>query len=104
MILAAAPIIPHLAEECWKTLGHKETLIIDTSWPVADLSLLIEDMVTIVVHVNGKSRSKLVISSDASNKEIENAAYALEKVKQAIEGRAIRKVIVVPRKIVNIVV
>jgi leucyl-tRNA synthetase len=103
MVLVSAPMMPHLAEECWKTLGH-ETLVVDTSWPVAEAALLVEDTVTIAVQVNGKRREELTVAKDADNKTIEAAALALEKVEKAIDGKAIRKVIVVPGKIVNIVV
>ncbi|MGB3809003.1 MAG: leucine--tRNA ligase [Parvibaculum sp.] len=103
MVLAVAPMMPHLAEECWAELGHK-TLVVDTPWPVADPSLLVEDAVTIAVQVNGKRRDELVIARDADNGEIERAALALEKVEKAIDGKAVRKVIVVPGKIINIVV
>ena len=103
MVLAIAPMIPHIAEECWATLGHS-TLVVDTPWPVADLSLLVEDTVTIAVQVNGKRRDELVVATNADNKTIETAALALEKVEKAIDGKAVRKVIVVPGKIINIVV
>jgi len=103
MVLAVAPMMPHLAEECWKELGH-QALVVDTPWPVADLSLLVEDEVTIAVQINGKRRDELVIARDADNKAIEAAALALDKVEKAIDGKAVRKVIVVPGKIINIVV
>ena len=103
MVLVSGPMMPHLAEECWKALGH-ETLVVDTPWPVAEAALLVEDTVTIAVQVNGKRREELTIAKDADNKTIEAAALALEKVEKAIDGKAIRKVIVVPGKIVNIVV
>jgi len=102
MVLVSGPMMPHLAEECWKSLGH-ETLVVDTPWPVAEAALLVEDTVTIAVQVNGKRREELTIAKDADNKTIEAAALALEKVEKAIDGKAIRKVIVVPGKIVNIV-
>ena len=103
MVLVSGPMMPHLAEECWKALG-RETLVVDTPWPVAEAALLVEDTVTIAVQVNGKRREELTIAKDADNKTIEAAALALEKVEKAIDGKAIRKVIVVPGKIVNIVV
>jgi leucyl-tRNA synthetase len=103
MVLAAAPMMPHLAEECWAALGHT-TLVVDTPWPVALASLLVEDTLTIAVQVNGKRRDELVVARDADKKTIETAALALEKVEKAIDGKAVRKVIVVPGKIVNIVV
>lgn len=103
IVLVTAPMMPHLAEECWVELGHT-TLVVDTPWPVAVASLLVEDTATIAVQVNGKRRDELVIARDADNKTIEQAALALEKVEKAIDGKAIRKVIVVPGKIINIVV
>ncbi len=103
LVLSIAPMMPHLAEEAWQLLGH-EGLIVDAAWPVADPALLVEDSVTIAVQVNGKRRDELTIARDADNATVERAALALEKVEKAIDGKAVRKVIVVPGKIVNIVV
>tara|TARA_R110000824_G_scaffold118960_14_gene271915 strand:+ start:33235 stop:35847 length:2613 start_codon:yes stop_codon:yes gene_type:complete len=103
MVLAVAPMMPHLAEECWAELGHT-TMAVDTPWPVALDHLLVEDSVTIAVQVNGKRREELKIARDADQKSIEAAALALDKVEKAIDGKAIRKVIIVPDKIINIVV
>ena len=103
MVLAAAPMMPHLAEECWAALGH-ETPAVDTEWPVADRALIVEDSVTIAVQVNGKRRDELTVARDADNETVERAALALEKVGKAIDGKAVRKIIVVPGKIVNVVV
>jgi leucyl-tRNA synthetase len=103
MVLASAPMMPHLAEECWAALGHT-TMAVDTAWPVALDALLVEDEVTIAVQVNGKRREELTIAKDADNETIEAAALALEKVEKAIDGKPVRKVIVVPGKIINIVV
>jgi leucyl-tRNA synthetase len=103
MVLAAAPMMPHLAEECWEALGHKVP-VVDTPWPVADNALLVEDSVTIAVQVNGKRRDEVTIPRDADNATVERLALSLEKVEKAIDGKAVRKVIIVPGKIVNIVV
>ena len=102
MVLCSAPMMPHLAEECWAALGH-ETMIVETSWPVADPALLVDDRITIAVQVNGKRRDELTVASDAGKEDVERAALALEKVERAIDGKTVRKVIVVPGKIVNIV-
>jgi len=96
-------MMPHLAEECWEALGHKEP-VVAADWPVADRALLVEDSVTIAVQVNGKRRDELTIARDADKETVERAALALEKVGKAIDGKPVRKVIVVPGKIVNIVV
>ncbi len=96
-------MMPHLAEECWAKLGNKVTLA-QSPWPDVNKSLLTEDSTTIAVQVNGKRRSELTIALDASKQEIEKAALALEGVVRAIDGKDIRKIIVVPNRIVNIVV
>jgi leucyl-tRNA synthetase len=98
----SAPMVPHLAEECWALLGHK-TLIAEESWPQADSALLTEDTVTIAVQVNGKRRDELTIARDAAKEDIEAAALKLENVVRAIGGRKIKKVVVVPQRIVNVV-
>jgi leucyl-tRNA synthetase len=98
----SAPMVPHLAEECWALLGHR-TLVAEEPWPVADSALLTEDMVTIAVQVNGKRRDELTIARDASKEDIEAAALRLENVARAIGGRKIKKVVVVPQRIVNVV-
>jgi leucyl-tRNA synthetase len=98
----AAPMVPHLAEECWAILGHT-TLLAEEPWPVADSALLAEDTVTIAIQVNGKRRGELTIARDASKEDIEAAALGLETVARAIGGRKIKKVVVVPQRIVNVV-
>ncbi|PKP77500.1 MAG: leucine--tRNA ligase [Alphaproteobacteria bacterium HGW-Alphaproteobacteria-3] len=102
IVQIVGPMMPHLAEECWETLGH-ETPLTATEWPVADKALLVEDSVTIAVQVNGKRRDELTIARDADRETVERAALALDKVEKAIDGKPVRKIIVVPGKIVNIV-
>ncbi len=96
-------MMPHLGEECWLMLGQNR-LLTETPWRQADPALLIEDTVTIAVQVNGKRRDELTIARDAAKEDIEAAALKLENVLRAIEGRDIKKVIVVPQRIVNVVV
>ncbi|PGA69127.1 leucine--tRNA ligase [Bacillus pseudomycoides] len=95
-----APVAPHAAEELWSKLGHSETITY-ASWPTFDESKLVEDEVEIVVQVMGKVRAKLKTKKDASKEEMEQ--LAIEVVKEQIEGKTVRKVIVVPGKLVNIV-
>jgi leucyl-tRNA synthetase len=95
-------MVPHLAEECWKILGN-QGLVAEQAWPEADSELLTEDTVTIAVQVNGKRRGELTIARDAVKEDIEAAALALDPVARAIEGREIRKIVVVPLRIVNVV-
>ena len=98
----AAPMVPHLAEECWAALGHT-SLLAEEPWPKPDPSLVVDDTVTIAVQVNGKRRDELTIARDAAKEDIEQAALKLENVVRAIGGRKIKKVVVVPHRIVNVV-
>ena len=103
LVQIVGPMMPHLAEECWAALGHG-TPLSGSEWPVADKALLVEDSVTIAVQVNGKRRDELTIARDADKETVERAALALDKVEKALDGKPVRKIIVVPGKIVNIVV
>jgi leucyl-tRNA synthetase len=97
-----SPMMPHLAEECWQVLGQKG-LISEANWPQIERDLLVEDTVMLVVQVNGKKRGEVTVASGAQNPEIEAAVLALDTVKQALDGKAVRKVIIVPKRIVNVV-
>jgi len=96
------PMMPHLAEEMWQTLGGKG-LLADQPWPVADPQLTRDEQVTIAIQVNGKLRGTLEIPRDLDKAAVENAALELPQVTRWLEGRPPRKVIVVPNRIVNIV-
>ena len=96
------PMTPHLAEECWTALGH-ETPLVDTPWPEANPDLIAEDSVTIAVQVNGKVRATITLPKDADKDTAEKTAMAEPNVQRAVENMDIRKVIVVPGRIVNIV-
>jgi leucyl-tRNA synthetase len=96
------PMMPHLAEEMWQTLGG-EGLLADQPWPVADPQLTRDEQVTIAIQVNGKLRGTLDVPRDTDKAAIENAALELPQVLRWLEGRPPRKVIVVPNRIVNIV-
>ena len=98
-----APMMPHLAEECWEALGHTP-FVAQSPWPVADRSLIVSSEVTYVAQVNGKKRGELTIGRDADAMEIERAALALDGVLRALDNRPPRKVIIVPNRIVNVVV
>ncbi|QQE84711.1 leucine--tRNA ligase [Pseudomonas putida] len=100
--LLLAPITPHISHELWKALGHEQA-VIDACWPVVDESALVQDTVTLVVQVNGKLRGQVEMPAAASREEIEAAARNNENVLRFIDGLTIRKVIVVPGKLVNIV-
>jgi leucyl-tRNA synthetase len=102
LVRIVAPMMPHLAEESWAILGHK-TLVAEEPWPRPDPALLVEDTVTIAVQVNGKRRDELTIARDAAKEDIEAAALKLDNVVRAIGGRKIKKVVVVPQRVVNVV-
>ncbi|MFU2029418.1 leucine--tRNA ligase [Bacillus wiedmannii] len=95
-----APVAPHIGEELWSKLGYNETITY-ASWPTFDEAKLVEDEVEIVVQIMGKVRAKLTMSKDASKEEMEQ--LALEAIQDQIEGKTVRKVIVVPGKLVNVV-
>ncbi len=103
LVQMIGPLLPHLAEESWARLGYN-TLLANQAWPQADPALLVDDMITIAVQVNGKRRDELTIARTADSGEIEAAALRLEPVQRALEGRPAKRVIVVPQKIVNVVV
>ncbi|MDH3703050.1 MAG: class I tRNA ligase family protein, partial [Alphaproteobacteria bacterium] len=97
------PIMPHLAEELWQQLGH-ETPLVDTPWPDFDPALIAEESVTMAVQVNGKLRGTVELAPDATREAAETAALALDAIQKLLDGNAPRKVIVVPKKVINVVV
>ncbi|WP_405120046.1 leucine--tRNA ligase [Pseudomonas leptonychotis] len=100
--LLLAPITPHISHQLWQELGH-DGAIIDACWPEVDESALVQDSLTLVIQVNGKLRGQIEVSASASREEVEAAARSNESVLRFTEGLSIRKVIVVPGKLVNIV-
>ena len=97
-----APMAPHLAEEAWAAAGNSG-LIADAAWPEVDSALLVEDEVTIAVQINGKLRDTLVMPKGTARETLEAAALASDKIVRILEGKAPRKVIVVPDRLVNLV-
>ncbi len=102
-ILLLAPIVPHICHELWQALSGDDSNILDHAWPTVDESALERSSITIVVQVNGKVRDKLEVAANADKESIEKAALASEKIQKFIDGKTIRKVIVVPGKLVNVV-
>lgn len=97
-----APITPHIGEELWLVLGHQESLT-NVAWPTYEEAALVEDEIEIVIQINGKVRSKLMVPAAATKEELETLAQADENIQAQLEGKTIRKVIAVPKKLVNIV-
>jgi leucyl-tRNA synthetase len=103
IVLMLAPIVPHICHQLWQDLGHTEALV-GASWPAVDESALAQDTIDLMVQVNGKLRSKISVSADASSEVIQAMALNDETTLRFIDGQAIKKVIVVPNKLVNIVI
>ena len=102
IVLMLSPIVPHITHELWHELGHADA-IIDQAWPVVDASALAQDSIELVVQVNGKLRGHIRVAADASREAIEEMAIANENVLRFVEDKTIRKIIVVPGKLVNVV-
>jgi leucyl-tRNA synthetase len=107
LVQMIAPMMPHLAEECWQALEGRgigaHGLVAEAPWPKVDRSLLVENTVTLPVQVNGKKRADVTVPRDADQAAIEAAVLSLEAVRRATEGRPVKKIIVVPQRIVNVV-
>ncbi|TRM13002.1 leucine--tRNA ligase [Lentibacillus cibarius] len=97
-----SPVAPHLSEEMWQILGYSETISYE-KWPQYDENKLVEDEVEVVLQVMGKVRAKMNVSKDISKEELEKQALEHEKIQEFLEGKTVRKVIVVPGKLVNVV-
>jgi leucyl-tRNA synthetase len=102
-VLALSPIIPHVTHVLWRELGHR-TALIDEPWPAADAAALAQSTIGIVVQVNGKLRARISVAAGADDETVREAALADPKVRKFVDAAVIRKVIVVPGKLVNIVV
>ena len=97
------PIAPHITEELWNMLGHKNTIAYE-SWPTFDDNKIIDEEFTMVVQVNGKVRGKIVVNSDTTEEEMKKLALTIDNVNKYVEGKEIVKVVTIPKKLVNIVI
>ena len=104
LVLMLAPFSPHVAEEMWEQLGHAGGLLQSGRWPQADAELARSEQLEIPVQVNGKLRSRLLTSPEVSEAELRAAALADEKIRALVDGHEVVKVIVVPRRLVNVVI
>jgi leucyl-tRNA synthetase len=106
LVKLVAPFAPHLGDELWEKMGRlaKRGFVLEQKWPSWDETLTAFEQVTVVVQVNGKLRGEFSASPGASDEELRKAAFEVPNVKPHIEGKTVRKVVVVPKKLVNIVV
>ncbi len=102
MVTLFHPMMPHLAEECWNALGNNG-LVATRRWPAFEAGLLVDGSVTLPVHVNGRRRADVTVARDARNGDIEVSVLALDVIRRALAGKAPRKVIIVPQRIINVV-
>lgn len=103
VVLMLSPITPHICHHLWQTLGHNEA-IVNVSWPTIDETALKQDKIELMVQVNGKLRAKISVAADAEQKDVEAQAFADENVQRFTDGKEVRKVILVPGRLLNIVV
>ena len=103
LIAIIGPMMPHLAEECWADLGF-EGLACEAPWPEADAALVRENVIVLPVQINGKRRAEVTVPRDAAAQSIEEIVLALDSVQRALEGRKIKRIVIVPERIVNVVV
>ena len=103
LVQIVAPMMPHLAEECWHVLGGTG-LVAEAVWPQADRELVIENEITLPIQINGKKRADLTIARNADQKTVETAVLALDVIQKALDNQKPKKIIIVPQRIVNVVV
>lgn len=101
-VLVLSPIVPHICHNLWQALGHSDT-VVDASWPVADESAMVRSEIEVVLQVNGKVRAKENVPADIGKTDLEKLALENENVMRFTDGKTVRKVIVVPGKLVNVV-
>ena len=103
LVVLIAPFAPHMAEELWETLGNTSNSVCNTEWPIWNEQYLVENEMQLTVSFNGKARYQKTFSLNASNEEIQKAVLTDEKSLKYMKGKTVVKVIIVPKKIINIV-
>ncbi len=103
IVLMLSPIVPHICHSLWLALGRTVS-VVDSAWPVADESALVQETIELVVQVNGKRRAQISVPADSHSEEIEKAALANPSVQRFVEGKTVRKLVVVPGRLINVVV
>ena len=103
LIQLIAPMMPHLAETCWEALG-KPGLVADAAWPSVDPALLVDNTVTLPIQVNGKRRGEITVAKGAAQADVEQQVLSLDVIARMLEGKAPKKIVIVPDRIVNVVI
>ena len=103
LVRLLAPFAPHTAEEFWEMLGHK-TSVFEERYPIANESALVKDETEYAVQVNSKIKCKMMVAKDATNEEIQAAACAKEEIAPLLEGKTVKKCVIVPGRLVNLIV
>jgi leucyl-tRNA synthetase len=103
ILLLLSPIVPHICNRLWHEIGNENAIIYER-WPVYQKDLTVDDVIEVVIQVNGKLRSRALISADKSKEEMKEIALSDSKIISFIDGKEIKKVIVVPKKLINIVI
>lgn len=102
-VILLSPMVPHITEEIWHELGYK-TYLLDVAWPSFNENATVEEELIIVIQINGKIRDKITVPTDMSEEQIRDLALSRERIRQYLDGKSIKKIVVVPKKLVNIVV
>lgn len=103
ILLLLSPIVPHICNRLWHEIGNENAIIYER-WPLSQEDLIVDDVIEVVIQVNGKLRSRVVVSADKNKQELEEIALSDSKIMSLIDGKEIKKVIVVPKKLINIVI
>jgi leucyl-tRNA synthetase len=103
LVLLSAPFIPHMAEELWSRLGHSGTVFRE-KWPAYEASALKREEEEIVIQISGRVRSRVKVRTDISEEELKNLALQDTKVREWVDGKPVRKIVVIPHRLVNLVV
>ena len=103
ILLLLSPIVPHICNRLWHEIGNENAIIYER-WPLSQEDLIVDDVIEVVIQVNGKLRSRVVVSADKNKEELEEIALSDSKIVSFIDGKEIKKVIVVPKKLINIVI
>jgi leucyl-tRNA synthetase len=103
VVILLSPFVPHVCEELWEALGHRDS-VCQVSWPKYDEEAIRDEEVLMVIQVNGKLRSRITVGAHASEEEIRAAVMGQERIQEILQGQAIKKFVLVPKKLVNLVV